>query len=174
MRVSAVVLISLVCAGGGLMGQMGPIESLVERSPFLPPGYNESRRPEIKPRPVPTVPVASSRMELVGVAADEGVVSVSLRLRGETRGTWLGPGETLEGVRFVRFDVSNRQAVVDNSGRREVIPLKAPSVSPIPEQPANPPRNSGPAPARNVSQPDNTKKRTVQVPVRRTFIAPKQ
>lgn len=162
------------CGWAGVAtAQMGPIESLVQRSPFLPPGYKAPQERRPPPPPPQSVPAASTRMELVGVATEGGEVSVSLRLKGEPRGVWLGPGESLEEVRFIRFDPSKREAVVENAGKREVIPLKAPSISAVPVA-ANAPQNAAPGPSRAAPQ-NNNNKRSPQIPVRRrTIIVPKQ
>lgn len=173
MRVLPVLILALGCLGV-VSGQMGPIESLVERSPFLPPGYRpaDSQR---TPAPPPTVtPPASSRMEIVAVSTRNGAIHVSFRLKGQTRGVWVGPGETFEGIRFVRFDTANRQAVVENSGRREMIPLKAPSVSPMPAQTPRNPRAGAGNPPSTTSAPQTSSGPSVEVPVRRRIIVPKQ
>ncbi|MGE9291050.1 MAG: hypothetical protein ACQKBT_08675 [Puniceicoccales bacterium] len=168
----------LTCGGILLLasfsfGQMGPIESLVENSPFLPPGY----RSPVKTRPPePTAPVsaAASRYELIGVVAKDGEVTISLRRRGEPRGTWLSPGESLDSIKFIQFHMGNREAIVENGGRRETIPLKAPTVTgkvpPIapatqsaPSMPP-PPATAAPKKAEN----------TMKIPVRRRVIVSPQ
>lgn len=154
--------------------QPGPIESLIERSPFLPPGYDARPEPRQQAeRPRAPTPTAASRMELVGVAAADGVVSVSLRRRGEQRGEWLKPGESLDDVRFIRFDAKSREAVVETAGRRETVPLKPPSVGQMPAQPQRrpqqPPRPPRTQPGGSGEDSDDKKPR---IPVRRRVIVP--
>lgn len=166
----------LMVAVSACASAMGPIESLVERSPFLPPGYRSApAEPREAQRPAPPVPSAASRMELVGVVAEGGVVSVSLRRRGEPRGSWLRPGESLDDVRYVRFNLPGREAVVETGGRRETIPLKPPSVSAMPAQPPPPARASAPGAAANaIPTPQPNESETPRIPVRRRVIVPSQ
>lgn len=172
MRVRAAAIATLLLTGVWLNGQQGPIESLVSRSPFLPPGYRVA--PAVQPTtPTPPTAPAGNRYELVGVVAIDGEVSVSLRRRGEPRGTWLAPGESLDSIRFVRFQLSSREAIVENGGRREVIPLKAPTVTgempaPVAPNPTKPPR----PPFQTVTQSPQESSETVKLPVRRRVIVP--
>ncbi len=144
----------------------GPIESLVERSPFLPPGYQARVEPRPTVRPAPPAPSAASRLELVGVAAVDGAIRVSLRRRGEQRGTWLAPGESLDDVRYVSFDPGTREARVETGGRRETIPLKPPTVSPMP--PTAQRNTPAAAQATRVQSSDDSEK--PKIPVRRRVI----
>lgn len=155
-----------------LAAEPGPIESLVDRSPFLPPGYR-SREVQKPTKPAEPVSAAQTRFELVGVVANDGVVSVSIRRKGQPRGSWLAPGESLDEVQFIRFDLAKREAVVEHQGRRETIPLKAPSVTgEIPvitmdQQPKMPP-----PPNAKPGAPPTPKPETVKIPVRRRVIVP--
>lgn len=161
-------------AGSILLGQMGPIESLVERSPFLPPGYRAEQQPTPQQRPAAPVPPASTRYELVGVVANNGEVSVSLRPRGGPRGVWLAPGESLDDVRFIRFNLATREAMVETGGRRETIPLKTPTVTGQVPQPAPPTVNPNRIqPQVTTAAPANNPE-TVKIPVRRRVIVPQQ
>ncbi len=163
----------LALSGPFAAADPGPIESLVERSPFLPPGYRppstEVRTPQ---RPTPPAPTAASRVELIGVVAAAGEIQVSLRRKGEPRGVWLAPGEQLDDIRFVRFDLPGREAVVETAGRRETIPLKPPAVSAMPDVADQPPdgnanqrQTSASSPKPPGASPDNPR-----VPVRRRVI----
>ena len=168
-----ILLLLGVCLLGvtGLYGQAGPIESLVERSPFLPPGYRSPRAPVRETRAPEPVSAAQTRFELVGVVANEGEITVSIRRKGQPRGKWLAPGESLDEIRFIRFNLAEREAVVEHQGRRETIPLKAPSVTgEIPvitmnEKPSGPPPPPTGSPAIQQTKPDK-----VKIPVRRRVI----
>lgn len=119
---------------------VGPVESLVENSPFLPPGYQSGAA---QPAPSPAMaPPAASRYALTGVTTHDGVLRISLRKKGERRGRWLQKGESLEGgnLRFVRFDEAAMVALVETVNGTEVIPLKKPRIIPIPQaRPPTPP-----------------------------------
>ena len=171
-------LIALLAFSGPLAtAAPGPIESLVERSPFLPPGYRaRAEEPRTAQRPTPPTPTAASRMELIGVVASGGEIKVSLRRKGEPRGVWLNPGELLDDVRFVRFDLSGREAVVETAGRRESIPLKPPQVSAMPTVPNQPSgRNSNQRrESATPPKPPGSSSDTPRVPVRRRVIVPSQ
>ncbi|MEM0966857.1 MAG: hypothetical protein AAGJ81_11965 [Verrucomicrobiota bacterium] len=163
-----------VSVGSLVQGQTAPIESLINRSPFLPPGYRTT--PVQPPKPVsPPVAAAASRFELVGVSTNNGVVSVSLRRLGEPRGTWLTPGDRVDDVKFVRFHLAAREAVVEVAGRRETIPLKPPSISAMP--PPNPAANQRPpqTPVANnqvLPSPPTGNQNAARIPVRRRVIVP--
>jgi len=166
-----VVTLLLTGVVSALSAQQGPIESLVSRSPFLPPNYRVN--PPVTPPPPPQAPTisAASRFELIGVVSEDGVVSVSLRKRGEPRGTWLAPGEMVDDVKFIRFHLANREAVVDTKGRRETVPLKSSSIQAMPAAP--PIQQRGPT-SQTVTNDNNqpTGDETIQIPVRRRVIVP--
>lgn len=166
--IRTIILAAGFLAGSALMAQMGPIESLVERSPFLPPGYRAPVQAQPnRPTPPPAAP-ASARYELVGVVANEGKISVSLRRRGTPRGEWLAPGEMIEDVRFVRFDLAAREAVVETGGRRETIALKSPSVTGQAPPPVAVNQNRQQPQVTPAAQPNRDNK--PRVPVRRRVI----
>ncbi len=170
------LIIALLLPAPGLLAEMGPIEGLVERSPFLPPGYRAPTPPPPRVTPTPAPVAAANRFELVGVVSQEGEISVSLRPRGKPRGEWLKPGEEIDDVRFVSFNLGSREAVVETGGRRETIPLKAPSVTGQVPQPPPPAASQQPPPPKppNARPGRGQPEENVRVPVRRRVIVPRQ
>ncbi|MBC2603104.1 hypothetical protein [Puniceicoccus vermicola] len=165
----------LLLVGVSLWAETDSIESLVERSPFLPHGYRKSEPPREQTSRAP-VAAAASRFELIGVVAKDGEVTVSLRRRGEKRGTWLAPGESIEDVKFIQFHLVRREAVVETGGRRETIPLKAPTVTgEIPAVIPPPPGRGGfPTSSSAAPKPQDDGNSSVKIPVRRRVIVPQK
>ncbi|GEM_PF-1268522 len=155
---------------------VGPLESLVQDSPFLPPGYRSS---PAAPTPQPErAPPAASRFALTGVTTHDGVLRISLRPQGQRRGRWLRTGESWEGenLRFLRFDEDAMVAVVETVNGTEVIPLKKPRVIPIPPASSpNPPGTFPVPPNAGGDRPDpGQPAERPNVPVRRRVIQPAQ
>jgi len=110
------------------------VESLQERSPFLPPSAPKSAAQGD----------ALSSIELTGIFSLNGKPKFSVRDTSSGRSLWIGLGETEEGLTIRSYDESKSSVVIEGRGGsrnvviREARVTTAPS-TPIPIQVAGPP-----------------------------------
>lgn len=108
---SAVLLSGSVYAAG---------PSLVTRSPFLPPGFEQAQREF----PLTESGIDSTAIEFRGVYTLGGAIHANLRQRDTTKSSWLQIGETFEGITLTGFDPeANRCTVVLSDGTEYSITL---------------------------------------------------
>jgi hypothetical protein len=156
--------------GVGLTGQ-----SLVERSPFLPPDFQ-------MPGTAPTVeegpPPSASHLQLKGVFALNGEVRVNLFNTRTNEGTWVPVNGTIEGFRVVAYDAGRRAVTLDVNGTLSHFDLAKPSDSPMavataPAGPGTRPAVQPGAPGTNPAATPTVRRRTI-VPPRTTATPPRR
>lgn len=104
--------------------------SLVERSPFLPPGYNNKTKNEnvnVRPPPPPPPPIPPS-VELRGIIEFGGKVQFSLFDKKTQKGSWYFLDESKDGYSIKNYDKINNSITIIYNGTEFNIDLKEPSV----------------------------------------------
>ena len=119
--------LALVAGAGACHGA----SSLVERSPFVPRGYNEEpEQPEEPAQPPPTPSV----LEFSGFAKMDGEWKFTLLDKRSGQVHWVAIGEQSDNLQVLAFDERNFMVTVRNSGRTERLKLREASGTPLPIQ----------------------------------------
>lgn len=112
----AILSAASACAAG--------VESLRERSPFVPPSA-----------PQQTDANALSAVELTGILSVGGRPQFSVRDTSTGRSFWLGLGETQEGLTALSYDVAASSVVIEGRGARRNIVIREARVATAPPPP---------------------------------------
>ncbi len=127
-----ILTLSLGCAGAHGMD----LNTLVERSPFAPPGVQN-----VEPADETPVP-----LEFRGIASDESGTMFSVYDLTTNRGYWVREGESKgdSGAILVKsFDAAENQLVVEQGGRTLPLKLKRATVAGGPPSSHSPYANAG-------------------------------
>lgn len=122
-----VPLAAALSAGAG-------VESLRDRSPFLPPAAQKSNAQGD----------ALSSIELTGILSVDGKPKFSVRDTSSGRSFWIGLGETEEGLTIRSYDEAASSVVVEGRGESRQLVIREARVTtatgiPVPIQVAGPP-----------------------------------
>jgi hypothetical protein len=117
----------LLCVG---VSALAATDSLVARSPFLPPGWGE--KPET-PTPVVAAPptIISRQLEFKGLIELDGVTRFSVFDKKSNEGHWLELNESAGDFQIVRFDSARQSILISSGGRTEELALASPDESPM-------------------------------------------
>lgn len=145
-------------------------QSLVERSPFLPPDFQPpgSRSDAEAAAPPPT----ASHLQLKGVFAIDGQTRVNIFNTRTNEGKWVATGGEVEGFRVVSYDPDERSVDLEVNGQIETFALAKPSDTPmavagaVPAQVAAAQPNVQPVNRRVVRPSTTTNRRRTIVPPR--------
>ena len=155
--------------------------SLADKSPFLPPNYNQKPAAPIKAAIQPQGPV-SREIEFRGVIQMEGEYRFSVFNRKEQKAYWLYENQAEDGISVREFDPDSSSVVVNLNGRAERINLATASDSPLPVTRSAPSQATSNRPALPQIKPpqlarpnpNNSGNTRRTVPPRRRVILPKQ
>jgi len=172
MRPGPGVLFAVLCLAvvPGAAGADDPLlRELEQRSPFLPPNYNESRpAPRVERKP-PETPL-DRLYRFTGVIEMGGRQRFALHDLRENRGFWTGKGEAGAAIRVERFDAGSSRVYVTVDGRSGWLPLQKRDLA-VTEAPPPPPPNPGTqAKPPEAATPQNPEAAQSRVPVRRRVI----
>ena len=104
-------------------------QSLAERSPFLPPDFQQPS----STKDVPAAPPASAQqLRLKGVFSLGGEVKVNLFNTQTNKGTWVPIDGMIEGYRVVAYDAKERSVDLELDGEITRFELIRPTDAPIP------------------------------------------
>lgn len=150
--------------------------SLLEKSPFLPPGYGKEERKPTEPRIQPRGQI-SREIEFRGMVQIDGVYQFSVYNKKKQKGYWLKMNESEDGIAVNHFDENASSIIVKMNGRSERLTLMAATEKPLPVSQTRPSRANKNRPPGLPSElqnkkSDNTNRRKV-VP-RRRVILPKK
>ncbi|MGB0369771.1 MAG: hypothetical protein ACPGN3_00375 [Opitutales bacterium] len=117
-KIQAIALsITFAC---GSYAHASDLDSLLNRSPFLPAGYterNEQKKPEERKREQP------QNWALRGWTTFGGVTKVSLYNKAEKKGYWVGVNDPSAQVRVLKLDTNSRNVSISIDGRTTVLEL---------------------------------------------------
>ncbi|MDP0496865.1 MAG: hypothetical protein Q7Q73_11745 [Verrucomicrobiota bacterium JB024] len=117
----------LLCVGASALAAT---DSLVARSPFLPPGWGEKQE---APAPVVAAPptIISRQLEFKGLIELDGVTRFSVFDKKANEGHWLELNESAGDFQIVRFDSARQSILISSGGRTEELALASPDESPM-------------------------------------------
>lgn len=113
MNVRKVVSILTILAAATAAG--ASMESLRERSPFVPPSTSQPAGGEVN---------ALSSFELTGILSVGGKPQFSVRDTSTNRGFWLGLGETQDGLTVRSYDEASSSVVLEGRGARRNLVIR--------------------------------------------------
>ncbi|MEM9227202.1 MAG: hypothetical protein AAGA45_04465 [Verrucomicrobiota bacterium] len=96
--------------------------NLIERSPFLPPGYGEKPAHEVAPKPSP-VRKAKHVVSLGGLASVNGQVMACLSAKGVDHSSWYALGDEFLGMRVVHIDLDKHQVKLSDGTAFTIVDL---------------------------------------------------
>jgi hypothetical protein len=102
------------------------VESLRERSPFVPPTATQQADANAN---------ALSAFELTGILSVGGKPQFSVRDTSTNRGFWLGLGETQEGLTVLSYDEASSSVVLEGRSARRTIVIREARVATAPPRP---------------------------------------
>jgi len=137
-RILATTLAILTAASAASAG----VESLRERSPFVPPSTTQQTGGEAN---------ALSTFELTGILSVGGKPQFSVRDTSTGRGFWLGLGETQDGLTVRDYDEASSSVVLEGRGARRNLVIREARVATA--APPRPVVNIPPAPLPGVASP---------------------
>lgn len=139
--------------------------SLVNNSPFLPPGFQPPGGATATAAPPPQ----AAQLEYRGVYELGGQLHFNVFDKRTARGTWMRTGEENEGARVVDYDLDEDVVVVEYNGARMRLSLIETSTTPIPVMGAP---TSQPAQAALQQPGQQDQQVRTSIPVRRRIIRP--
>ncbi len=123
----------VILAGMGLcvcLSCLAANGTLVEHSPFLPPGWGEEK--EVPTPVVTTAPAIISRqLEFKGLIEMNGVTRFSIFDKKNNVGHWLALNESVGDFEIVRYDEKKPSILIRSGGRTEEIGLATPDDIPV-------------------------------------------
>lgn len=160
------LLIGLLFSMAPAMGEEAVAPSIVEKSPFLPPGF----QPPGGAASPTAAPAQASQFEFRGVYQLEGQYFFNLYNTRDRKGSWVSKLQSGEETpKIIEFDLDNDVLVVDSSGQRLSLNLVETSNNPMPLSVNRP--TTAPKPTTLPAQPaTTTAQRTT--PARRRVIRP--
>jgi len=142
------------------------VPSLIENSPFLPPGF----QPPGSPRKAADAPASSSTYEFRGIYQLGGLYYYHLYNKREQKGNWFTESEAREaGVEIVDFDPTADELVVRVAGKQSNLALVETSDRTLPVQTARPAQASVSTQNReNTTVSENNRRRVIRPSVRQS------
>jgi len=153
-------------------------ESLSDRSPFLPPGFQDrSERPPERQveRRAPVQPLAS-RLTFNGVMKRDGITRIALRDRSSGTGFWVPLNGSENGWTVHSFDAGKMVVRVSGEGISGELPLYSENRAVVAAAPLAPVNNASPGaspPVPNAQQNERGQAEQPKIPVRRRVIVPR-
>ena len=122
MRIAASTLAILAASSFAFAG----VESLLERSPFVPPNATQQADANAN---------ALSIFELTGILSVGGKPQFSVRDTSTGRGFWLGLGETQDGLTVRSYDEASSSVVLEGHGASRKVVIREARVATAPPPP---------------------------------------
>lgn len=148
---------------------------LSEKSPFLPPGAKETKKPE--PTVQPQGPI-SREIEFKGVVKIGDVFQFSIFNKKDQKSYWIKEDEREGGISVSNYDAGSNSIIVLMNGRSERVTLTTATDTPLPvalSKPTTPPNNIRPPALPPQLQNNSAGNRPNSVPRRtRRVILPKK
>ena len=168
-RVLPLIIAYGVSCFGILMG--ADLDSLLNRSPFLPDGYVDPK--DRKPEEVKT-PERPSNWELRGWTTLGDITKVSMFNKAEKKSYWINVNDPNAEVRIVELDKISKEVNLSINGKTETIALAKSTFSEATSRPQPAPRPAPPKPnesqqAQETQQQAGETKRRV-IPRRRVVV----
>lgn len=174
LKVGSMVLLAFPLCVGRLSAEDSQLKT---NSPFLPPGYKDSKVVVAPPIVQQTNGAISREIEFRGVVQFNGVYEFSLFNKTEQRGYWIAENQSDGGISVSSFAPDSMAVTVTLNGRSESLSLMSATDSPLPvpasqSTPAKTPSVRPNIPGLNTSKTASDTRRTV-IP-RRRVILPKK
>ena len=120
---------SLLIAALAFVAGHAWMQTLAERSPFLPPDFNKPSATEDAPV---AQPASVQHLRFKGIFALNGTVKVNLFNTKTNKGTWVPVNGMIDGHRVVAYHSEKRAVDLEVDGKITSFDLMSPTDSPIP------------------------------------------
>ena len=149
-----------VCAGAT---SLLTANSLVEHSPFLPPGYGVTKEP---PKPVVTTAptIISRQLEFKGLIELDGTTRFSVFDKKSNEGYWLTLNESAGDFEVIRYDEQRQSILVSSSGHTEELALATPDDTPMQITGSSPTRKGTSTPRTTISRASHSNNSSTRKP----------
>ncbi len=122
------VISCCLCVSSYLHATSSQLES---NSPFLPPGYSETKFIPPRPPQQSSSPLAN-QLEFRGIVQLNGIYHFSLFKKSENKSYWISENGSEGGIGISDFDVDSMTIAVTVDGRSEQLTLMTASEDPMP------------------------------------------